>query len=122
MTDVVEVIQDVKVISVVQPTTSVVQVVERGLQGPQGPLADQANVAGYVQTAVDDYFVTNPAWWEHEQIVPAGTWQVLNPLGRPATVAVYDTAGQQVYPDVFITDTGYRLEFANATAGKAVLT
>lgn len=101
--DVVLVEPSPEVVAVYVTDTEVVQV-STGEIGPPGP----PGAAG------SGYPIAQPT--------PAGTWILNHPLNRLPSVTVYDTTGQEVVPDVYVTSTTVTLVFATPTAGTAVLT
>jgi hypothetical protein len=56
----------------------------------------------------------------HNQVGLASTWTVVHSLGKFPAVAVVDTGGNEIIPDVHYDSTSQlTLTFATATAGKA---
>lgn len=103
MSDVVIIDREPEVITVYVTETEIVEV-STGAVGPPG----SPGVAG------SGYLVNQPT--------PSGTWVLNHPLNRKPSVAVYDVSGQQIVPDIYVTDTAVTLVFATPTAGTAVLT
>lgn len=55
------------------------------------------------------------------QIAPSSFWTFVNPIGRIASVAVFDLAGEEVEADVFCDNTSVTVTFAQPFSGRVVL-